>query len=89
MSSDQRQVRLIKPSRHAAREAWLQAREVARMCAATVVRLTADLKAAKEALGHAREVEEDNAGEWESLLLDEKPPLPGVEKEGDFDPLRP
>jgi hypothetical protein len=90
MSSDRRQVRLIKPSKHAAREAWLQARELRRVCAATVERLALELKAAKEALAHARDVEADNADEWESLLLEEKLPLADTarEPEGDFDPLR-
>lgn len=92
MSSDRRQTKLIKPSRHAAREAWLQAREVARKCAEIVSNLSAQLKAAKEALSHAQEVERDNADEWESLLLDESPRLEDTAaagKEGDFDPLRP
>jgi hypothetical protein len=91
MSSDKRQVRLIRPSKHQAREAWLTAREVRRACDVTVSRLIGDLKAAKDAQSHAREVEEDNAAEWESLLLDERPELadtmqPG--KGGDVDPLR-
>lgn len=90
MSSDRRQVRLIKPSKHNAREAWLQARELRRVCAATVARLAADLKAAKEALAHAQDVEHDNADEWESLLLEEKLPLAETASaQGeDFDPLR-
>lgn len=88
MSVDLRQVRLVRPSKHAAREAWLSAREVRRRCAELVTKCAADLKAAKEALAHAQEVETDNADEWESFLLDEKPPLPGVEPEGEVDPLR-
>ena len=71
MSTDRRQVRLVRPSRHAAREAWLQAREVRRKCAELVTKCAADLKAAKDALTHAQTVEADNADEWESLLLDE------------------
>jgi hypothetical protein len=75
MSSDRRQTRLIKPSRHAAREAWLQARETRRACAELVAKCSADLKAAKEALTHATSVEADNADEWENLLLEETPEL--------------
>jgi hypothetical protein len=88
MSSSPRQIRLVKPSRHQAREAWLSAREVARTCRAMVAKLSADLKAAKEALAHAVEVEADNADEWESLLMDEQPTLTDRLPEGDFDPLR-
>jgi hypothetical protein len=87
MSSDKRQRRLIKPSRAAAREAWLNARELARQCGELVTKCTADLKAAKEALSQARDAEAANADEWESLLLDEVPALPGTGGEID-DPLR-
>jgi hypothetical protein len=87
MSSDKRQRRLIKPSRAAAREAWLNARELLRQCGELVTKCTADLKAAKEALAQARDAEAANADEWESLLLDEVPALPGTEGEID-DPLR-
>lgn len=89
MSSNPRQGRLIGPSKHAAREAWLQAREVRRRCADLVTKAAADLKAAKEAHSHALEVEEDNAGEWEALLLGEAPELKDTaQPEGEFDPLR-
>lgn len=88
MSTDPRQVRLVRPSRHAAREAWLQAREVRRKCAELVTKCAADLKAAKDALSHAQVVEADNADEWESLLLDEKPVLQDTAQVEDFDPLR-
>lgn len=87
MSSDKRQRRLIKPSRAAAREAWLNAREVVRQCAELVSECTTRLKAAKEALALARDAETANADEWESLLLDEVPALPGTGGEID-DPLR-
>jgi hypothetical protein len=88
MSSSQRQIRLVKPSRHQAREAWLSAREVTRACRLMVTKLKADLKAAAEALTHAIAVEEDNADEWESLLMDEQPKLTDTVPEDNFDPLR-
>lgn len=89
MSSEARQRPLIRPSKHQAREAWLRAREVARLCDAAVTKAAADLKAAKEALAAARATEADNADEWEGLLLDEAPPLDDTRKpEGEVDPLR-
>lgn len=90
MSSDRRQGRLIRPSKHQAREAWLRAREVARMCQALVTKAAADLKAAKEALSSALAAEADNADEWEGMLLEEHPELADTRpaEEVDGDPLR-